>query len=258
MPSACSRCGRDGEVEYGADGQPYCSACIFYGMNKQCYRCRMYLPATELQQYQGQWVCPYCVQDMRADDARRGAAAGAPERPRMDALILSEQCERCGRDLESRVYVWNGRKLCKSCLKDEQDKWGLAGGGPMGPPQRIRVESARPAKQKSIVEGLISEALAIAGMKPKPQMREIILYPTLHAEVAGAKPLAEKGLNAPIRKTLEEAKRPQQEGIFKAVGDKKADVKVEPAEKTGAKRKKEGGKGKRNKKESGEPEQEKQ
>jgi len=264
MPASCSRCGRDGEMEYGADGQPYCSGCIFYGMNKQCYRCRMYLPANELQQYQGQWVCPYCVQDMRADDARRDAATSgaAPARPRMNALILSEQCERCGRDLESRVYVWNGRKLCRSCLKDEQDKWGFAGGGPMGPPQRIRVESARPAKQKSIVEGLISEALAIAGMRPKPQVREIILYPTLHAEVAGAKPMAEKSINAPIRKTLEEAKRPQPEGIMKGAEDKRAEVKVEPAEKSGGKRggKKEaqGGKGKRKKKESEEPEQEKQ
>ena len=251
-------------MEYGADGQPYCSGCIFYGMNKQCYRCRMYLPAIELQQYQGQWVCPYCVQDMRADAARveSAAAGGAPERPRMEALVLSEKCERCGKDLESRVYVWNGRKLCKSCLRDEQDKWGLAGGGPMGPPQRIRVEGARPAKQKSLVEGLISEALAIAGIRQKPQVREIILYPTLHAEVAGAKPLAEKGLNAPIRKTLAEAKRPQQEGIFKAADDKKAEVKVEPAEKSGGKRagKKEaqGGKGKRKRKEGEEPEQENQ
>jgi len=237
MPS-CSRCGRTTEVEYGSDGQAYCSACAFYGMNKQCSRCRMYLPAAELQQYRGQLACPYCVQDMRSEETKKAPAA---ERPRMEALILSEQCERCGRDLESRVYVWNGRKLCHSCLGDEQKKWGLAGGGPMGPPQRIRIEAARPAQKKSMVEAAISEFLAITGIRKKPETKEaIVYYPTLHAEIAGAKPLSEKEINAPIRKTMEEAKKPQQEGIIRVPSEKKEEAK---AERGAAKRKKKGKKG---------------
>lgn len=226
MAVACSRCGRVGEIEYGADGLPYCSACIFYGLNRQCWRCRMYLPATELQQYLGQWACPYCIQDMRAEERKR--EKGVSERPRMDALQYSEKCERCGRDLEFRVYVWNGKNLCKSCLDDEKDKWGLIGGGPMSAPQRISVEEARPAKKKSAIERAISEFLAITGIRKRPVSEIIVYRPKMQSEIKAARPMAdavplkpmeESGLAKPKR-APDEAKKPQQEDIIRVPGQK--------------------------------------
>src|SRR5512143_3467213 len=131
---SCSRCGRVTELEYGPDGLGYCTSCAFYGMNKQCWRCRMYLPSAELQQYRGQLTCPYCIQDLRYADTR--AEEYHEEKHKLEVIQYPEQCERCGRDLEGRVYIWNGKKLCKKCMEDEQDsKWGLVGGGPMHAPQ---------------------------------------------------------------------------------------------------------------------------
>lgn len=204
MSGTCSRCGRAGEVEYGSDGQSYCSACIFYGLNKQCWRCRMYLPASELQQYRGQWACPYCIQDMR--EADRKASEYHPEKPHLDILSYPETCERCGRDLKGRVYIWNGKRLCKNCLSDEQSKWGLVGGGPMGASQRITLEPEQRAKEKSFFERALSDLLGIVGMKRKKKI-EIMEYKT-KMPIQNAKPMAETGLAGKVEK------KPQAEGLM--------------------------------------------
>jgi hypothetical protein len=196
MSGTCSRCGRTGEMEYGTDGLPYCSACIFYGQNKQCYRCRMYLPATELQQYRGQWACPYCIQDMRDEDRRITERAVTHDRPRLDAYQIPEQCERCGRDLEGRVYIWNGRKLCKKCLDDEQNTWGLVSGKPGGPVQRIKVDVVEQGKRRSALELAIGEFLALFGMKKRPVSEIIVYHPRMKGEISAAKPMAEGGIAA--------------------------------------------------------------
>ena len=192
MSGTCSRCGAVGEMTYGGDGLSYCSSCSFYGLNKQCYRCRMYLPASELQQYKGQLVCPYCLQDSRAEDRRSEEHVVDMERPKVEILRVPEQCERCGRDLEGRVYIWNGRKLCKHCLDDEKNTWGLVGGGPMGPVQRIRVDVEQNRKKTSLIEHAMSELLYMLRLKKRP-VREVIVYSTkMHDEIGAAKPLAEK------------------------------------------------------------------
>ena len=195
MTGTCSRCGRVSEVEYGSDGQAYCSACAFYGLNKQCFRCRMYLPSTELQTYRGQLVCPYCIQDMRDEDRRISEPAAS--HPKLEVLQYSETCERCGRDLEGRVYIWNGRRLCKSCLNDEKDTWGLASGGPMGPAQRIKVDTVHQAQKKSIIERAIGDVLALMGIRKKPISEVIIYQPRMKTEITAAKPMAEKSFVSP-------------------------------------------------------------
>jgi hypothetical protein len=192
----CSRCGASGEMTYGADGQQYCSSCSFYGTNKQCYRCRMYLPATELQQYRGQLVCPYCLQDMRSEDRRSEAPQ---EKGAAQELSYPERCERCGRNLEGRVYIWNSKTLCKSCLEEEKKAWDIVGGGPSHGSQRSSVIPMRKAKQKSLLESIISDFLALLGLKKKePEI--IVVEP--NAPVAHIKPMAERirrkdGTNVP-------------------------------------------------------------
>ena len=198
---SCVRCGRTGEMEYGTDGMSYCSSCIFYGLNKQCVRCRMYLPGAELQQYRGQWTCPYCIQDMRDEDRR---SEYHPEKPRLEALQLPEQCERCGRNLDGMVYIWNGKKLCRRCIEEEQEKWGLVGGGPGGAPQRITLERERTKRKVSFIEALIGDVLHLIGLKRKPRKVEIIEYQK-KMPIQHAKPMAEK----PMRR---EDVKPQSEG----------------------------------------------
>ena len=201
----CIRCGRNSEVDYGTDGMPYCSSCIFYGTNKQCYRCRMYLPATELQQYRGQWVCPYCIQDMRDEDRR--ITERVQEKPHLEVLSYPERCERCGRDLKGRVYIWNGKTLCKRCLQDEQDKWSIVGGGPSGAGQRVSVIPAREAKKRSFMDALISDALALIGFKRKKQVEIVVCGEKM--PIGAAKPMAEKVMAA-----KREQKKPEAEGLM--------------------------------------------
>ncbi|MFH0885025.1 MAG: hypothetical protein V1861_04905 [Candidatus Micrarchaeota archaeon] len=204
----CSRCGTSGEMEYGSDGLTYCSSCAFYGLNKQCYRCRMYLPAAELQQYRGQWMCPYCVQDMRDADRKAEEPAADKGKPHLDVVSYLEQCERCGRDLESRVYIWNGKRLCKSCVNDEQEKWGLMGGGPMAAPYRISLEPEKKRKKTSIIESIISETLHLLGIKKKGM--EIIVIDS-KMPIKYAKPMAEKPMESGKRAG---ERKPETEGIM--------------------------------------------
>ncbi|NYZ74479.1 hypothetical protein H0O00_05020 [Candidatus Micrarchaeota archaeon] len=201
----CIRCGRSSEIEYGNDGLPYCSSCIFYGTNKQCSRCRMYLPATELQQYNGQWACPYCLQDMRDNDRR--ITERAREKPPAEVLSYAETCERCGRELKGHVYIWNNRRLCKNCLEHEQERWTLVSGKPSGAGQRISVVPVREAKKKSFMEAAISDVLALFGFKRKKQA-EIVVYGE-KMPIKAAKPMAEKAMAG-----KREQKRPEAEGLM--------------------------------------------
>ncbi len=191
----CSRCGRVGEVEYGSDGQAYCSACVFYGMNKQCFRCRMYLPATELQMYKGQMMCPYCIMDVRDADRRTEERVERSEKPRVEAVAYVEQCERCGRDLEGRVYVWNGRKLCKPCLEEMKETWTLESGKPSGPAQVIRVDLPEKEKRRSALERAIGDFLALAGLRKKPITEIVVYHQNMKSEIRAAKPMSEKAIS---------------------------------------------------------------
>jgi len=208
-------------MEHGSDGLPYCSACIFYGMNKQCYRCRMYLPATELQQYRGQLMCPYCIQDARDQDRKEDSYS--EQKPKAEVITYVEQCERCGRDLQGRVYIWNGRKLCKSCLDDAKSTWELARGGPMGPGQKIKVDTQNQAEKRSFIESLFGEFLMVAGLKKRPVEEIIVYHPKMQGEIGAAKPMSE--MNA-------EKKDKQQNIEIEGIMTKESGGKTEEAAKT--------------------------
>jgi bifunctional DNA-binding transcriptional regulator/antitoxin component of YhaV-PrlF toxin-antitoxin module len=197
-------------VEYGADGQSYCSSCAFYGLNKQCYRCRMYLPAAELQQYRGQWMCPYCVQDMRDEDRRAQEPHEAEKKPHLEVISYPEQCERCGRDLKGRVYILNDKKLCKNCVEDEKEKWGTVGGGPMAAPYRITLGPEKKRKKTSIIESALSEVLHVLGIRRRKEVEIVVVGGRMPIE--RARPMAEMPIIG--LKKDKESRKPQAEGIM--------------------------------------------
>ncbi len=169
----CSRCGSEGEVQYASDGLAYCNSCLFYGMNKQCYRCRMYLPATELQQYKGQLMCPYCLNDSRDED-RRAEERSVEGAERATGYLSGEHCDRCGREL-STVYYYGGRKLCEDCLDDAKREWKETGGEkPPLPPYRITEKAAAEGSRRSFIERLVSEILILLRLRKRRQEPEIV------------------------------------------------------------------------------------
>ncbi len=175
----CVRCGRETDVEYGSDGLAYCTSCIFYGMNKQCYRCRMYLPVSELQQYQGQWMCPYCLNDVR-DEARRteervsresGAKGSGAEG--QGSYASSERCDRCGRELTT-VYYLGGRRLCRDCYEELRRDWKGVGGEPSIPPYRMAAKAEGEARKRSLLERIFSEILILLRLRKRKKEPEIV------------------------------------------------------------------------------------
>ncbi|MBN2478274.1 hypothetical protein JXB01_03225 [Candidatus Micrarchaeota archaeon] len=174
----CSRCGMEAN-SYGNDGLPYCDSCLFYGMNKQCQRCGMYLPSTELQMYRGQWYCQYCVMDLR-DEHREKYEPGELKREEPSARktykVIEEHCERCGRPIRSVVYYFKGKKLCEVCLEREKDEHG----GPTIPPvAKFRIgRQERPILAPILVPlgkaggGILSFILALFGLKKKKPEKE--------------------------------------------------------------------------------------
>jgi|GEM_PF-652117 len=167
----CSRCGREGNVEYATDGLPYCSSCIFYGNYKQCWRCRMYLPAAELQQYKGNWVCPYCLIDLKEEEKKleKPQKEYKPEKYPIQPLSYGERCERCGREAET-LYIWNGKKLCSSCLAEEQKKWTTVSRGPGGAPIVVGRE-----KREGLLSLIIGRLLEFIGLRKRKQVGEEIV-----------------------------------------------------------------------------------
>lgn len=169
---SCYRCGMKGHIEYGGDGHAYCSSCIFYGLNKPCFRCRMYVPASELQQYKGQWMCPYCIMDAR--DADRRLNQPKPFKYKKDYPLqvhsYSERCDRCGRELTT-VYILNNRKLCSSCVRAEQDKWDTVGGEkPPSTPIKFTLERRKKSILSRLFEKMFSEFLGVLGIRRKPDI----------------------------------------------------------------------------------------
>jgi hypothetical protein len=146
---------------------------LFYGMNKQCYRCRMYLPATELQQYKGQLMCPYCLNDVRDQD-RRAEERSIEGTERATGYLSGEHCDRCGRELTT-VYYYGGRKLCQNCLDDaKHESKDVGGEKPPLPPYRITEKAAAEAGRRSFLERLFSEMLILLRLRKRRQEPEIV------------------------------------------------------------------------------------
>ncbi len=134
MPN-CARCGTE-------TTGTYCDSCSFYVNNDQCWRCRMYLPKVELQQWRGQSFCPYCIQDIREDELkaeeRRNARSRIPgptseggrtpdEAPFGSGVKNPDyECDKCKNDLDI-VYIVADHKFCEICFQQQIKTWKDAG-----------------------------------------------------------------------------------------------------------------------------------
>jgi len=207
----CSRCGKKGEVEYGVDGLPYCSNCIFYGMYKQCSRCRMYLPATELQQYKGQWLCPNCLLEEREREKEKEEAELKEKRPKTQELSYSTTCDRCGKETDV-LYIFNNKRLCASCLKEEQEKTQFTARRPFSPATKVVVRKGKPLLQR-----IIDAVLIFFGLKKKEKETEIIAIKNKKEPdvFAGKEPLKEKSSEKKVEAHILPEKEPEKEDKFK-------------------------------------------
>lgn len=169
----CSRCGTEGHTEYAPDGQAYCSSCIFYGLNKPCWKCRMYLPSMELQYYRGQLTCQYCMMDLR-DAERAEEPKASTHRPSHEAHLAhvpeDERCDRCRRKL-SIVYIMNSRKLCEICVEREKKEWESKGTGarPMPIRYKIQKDEGLLVKAYRALESFVVRQLEIRSKKTRPK-----------------------------------------------------------------------------------------
>lgn len=184
MAIHCRVCGRE--------GFDICPECSFRELNQQCWRCRMYLPMAEMQQYQGQWICPNCRMDMQEAERKHskgGHGSSGSQGGAGDDSASQEfndrlgECERCRRPTDV-FYIVGGRKLCKFCF--EQGKEYMAR-GPGASPTRIQIMRRKHEKKsplRKIIEFFLGkgepeyeiiEAEIVAQKKPegkKPQKEE--------------------------------------------------------------------------------------
>ncbi len=171
----CVRCGVEAH-EYGTDGLSYCRNCLFYGMNQQCWKCRMYLPTTELQLFKGQWTCQYCILDLRDADRRISERERLSDEKRrkdddniLEKVRQQERCERCGRDLIT-VFWLNGKKLCGTCFDASRDE--LGGVGPERPPMMpYKIKEKEESKNRFVVaiENKIGDFLNLFGLSGRKE-----------------------------------------------------------------------------------------
>lgn len=124
----------------------------------------MYLPASELQTFRGQFTCPYCIMDLRdAERKENEAIEGKSEKKNAyeSNLPQSEKCERCGRTL-TMVYFYNGKILCENCVNDEKRSWKDVGGE--RPPMamfRVKEEKTRKSGLQALLESIIQYILEL-------------------------------------------------------------------------------------------------
>lgn len=131
----------------GREGFDICPECQFRELNLQCWRCRMYIPGAEMQQWRGQWICPNCRMELEHEEAAEMPKKGE-KKPEGEEAMSGEvrekkgRCERCGRETLI-LYKFNNRDLCWYCLEKEED---YAGGGPTGGAIPIQVTHEKKRK----------------------------------------------------------------------------------------------------------------
>jgi len=143
----CRVCGREGYADI-------CSECMFREQNQQCWRCRIYIPMAEMQQWRGQWICPNCRMDLERDEEEtRKEKKGIKVEEEAAAELYEKKgkCDRCGRDTII-LYRFNGRNLCWYCLEKEDTYAGAGGAGGAIPIQLVRGKKKRKGILKRIKE----------------------------------------------------------------------------------------------------------
>ena len=146
-------------------------------------------------------------QNKRDDDSRMEYHA---PKMRLHATAHPEACERCRKNL-GHVYIWNGKRLCQSCMEVEQDAWVLFTGGPNSAAQRVSVRPLKKPRERSLIESLISEFLALLGLQ-RIEKETCIAEPKMPMELARP-----REVQRPDKKQMPEA-----EGIMKRKKKKKA------------------------------------
>ena len=202
-------------LEFAPDGFAYCSECVFFGMNRQCAKCRMYVPFQELQQYKSGMYCPYCIMDMRDEDRKFEKVVlevgKKSEKPIVSPIETSDHCQRCEKVLERSFYIVNGVKLCKSCMAIERPK--IKGFDKM---EAQKLIFRAPDRKVSLMDNVLERV----GLKKRPKPKEIIVIAP-KAEFAVKKPEIEKTADeikneqTTSPKIRSEEPVPQVEGIIK-------------------------------------------
>lgn len=130
----------------GREGFDICPECQFREQNLQCWRCRIYIPRAEMQQWRGQWICPNCRMDLEQEEAtavpKEGRKGPEEEVVSGESYEKKGRCDRCGRETLI-LYRFNNRNLCWYCLEKEEDYTGAGPAGGAIPIQVIREKKSR-------------------------------------------------------------------------------------------------------------------
>ena len=200
----CRSCGREGYSDI-------CSECMFKEQNQQCWRCRMYIPKAEMQQWRGQWICPNCRMDAEREDERAGGEKKKKEEEGGQADMYEKpgRCDRCGRDTII-LYRFNGRNLCWYCLEREDTYAGAGGVG-----GAIPIQLSRQVRKKKGILGRIREYFFGKGAEEEAEIEISVarVIPIRKKGKEGDVVPVKKGANAEIvpRKS-EQAKEEHKEG----------------------------------------------
>lgn len=178
MALHCRICGRE--------GYDICPECSFKELNQQCWRCRMYLPKSEMQQYNGQWICPNCRNDMREEEKRHerkeGGPSGSPTGGSSKGSAEAEmgeklgECERCGRPTDV-FYIVGGKKLCKFCFGQGREYLARGPGGAAPRVQLMRKKAVKKSWLRKLIESIFGKTdedeieileVEILSQKPPP------------------------------------------------------------------------------------------
>lgn len=125
------------------------------------------------------------LRDAQRRESGVGGVAGG------SASSLGGVCERCGKGLGGSGFMFNGKKLCSSCIQAEKDKTDYYGGGPAPITPAIKVEEQTKSKKKSILEYIVANvigALAVEKRKEKEKLKD------MKPEIKYARPMNEDGL----------------------------------------------------------------
>jgi hypothetical protein len=157
---------------------------MFREQNQQCWRCRMYIPKAEMQQWRGQWICPNCRMDLeREEEGPGGEKKKEKEGGRADMYEKQGKCDRCGRETII-LYRFNGRNLCWYCLEKEDTYAGAGGAG-----GAIRVQLSRQVRKNKGILGRIREYFFGKGAEEEPE---------IEISVARVVPIRKKGKESDV------------------------------------------------------------
>ncbi len=112
----------------------------------QCWRCGMYLPREEMQQWKGMWYCPYCLAEIIEEEERlqkmvdkKQTEKKTPKPPHIDEekapdirgpdnapastpLIVKKRreddqftCDKCGHVMD-KIFILSDHKFCERCF----------------------------------------------------------------------------------------------------------------------------------------------